>query len=134
MSQAAPSRLDRLRERLSQRLLVTSLTNIRYLTGFESSNAALLVDPRGPVTLFTDSRYIEAAEAVAGVEAVLTTRSLTLDLASRLRGKLAFEADHLPFAQVDRLGSGGLELVPSNGAVEARPAADVRRELERLIA
>ena len=92
MSRAAPSRLDRLRERLSQRLLVTSLTNIRYLTGFETSNAALLVDPRGPVTLFTDSRYIEAAEAVAGVEAVLTTRSLTLDLASRLRGSTSSAA------------------------------------------
>ena len=35
-------------------------SNIRYLTGFESSNAALLVDPEGPAKLFTDFRYIEA--------------------------------------------------------------------------
>ena len=91
MTSAAASRLDRLRAGLGERLLVTGLANIAYLTGFETSNGALLVEPRGTVKLFTDSRYIEEAEAVAGVEAVLTTRSLTLDLATRLHGKLAFE-------------------------------------------
>ena len=39
------SRLDRLREGLDAPLLVTNLTNVFYLTGFESSNAALVVDP-----------------------------------------------------------------------------------------
>src|SRR5439155_19958723 len=75
------SRLDTLRERLTERLLVTDLTNVFYLTGFDSSNAALLVDPDGGAQLFTDFRYFEAAEQVAGVEAVLTKRALARDLA-----------------------------------------------------
>ena len=79
------TRLERLQGVLRQRLLVTSLVNIRYLTGFDSSNAALLVDPKGPVKLFTDFRYIEAAGEVTGVEAVLAKRSLMLDLAKRLK-------------------------------------------------
>jgi Xaa-Pro aminopeptidase len=129
---AAPSRLDRLRERLTGRLLVTDLANILYLTGFESSNAALLVEPRGTVKLFTDSRYIEDAEAVTGVEAVLTGRSLLLDLARRLRGKLAFEADQLPFAQSEELASGGLELVATSGVVAALRAVKDEDEIGRI--
>jgi Xaa-Pro aminopeptidase len=113
------TRLDRLRATLTQRLLVTNLTNIRYLTGFDSSNAGLLVDPQGPATLYTDFRYIEAAEATAGVEAVMTKRSLMLDLVGSLKGSLAFEADILPFSQAESLASGGLELVPLSGTVEA---------------
>ena len=63
------TRLERLRERLDERLLVTSLVNIRYLTGFDASNAALLVEPEGKTSLFTDFRYFEAAQSVPGVEA-----------------------------------------------------------------
>ena len=37
--------------------LVTRLVNIRYLTGFTGSNAALLVGDRGAV-LCTDGRYL----------------------------------------------------------------------------
>src|SRR5579872_6958973 len=99
------TRLEMLRASLEQRLLVTNLTNIRYLTGFDSSNAALLVDPQAPAMLYTDFRYIEAAEAVEGVEKVLTRRSLMADLAHRLKGTLAFEADMLPYAHAETLGS-----------------------------
>jgi Xaa-Pro aminopeptidase len=114
----ASRRLDRLRASLKQRLLVTNLVNIQYLTGFDSSNAALLVDPKGPVKLYTDGRYIEAAQSVPGVEAELGKRALVHDLAKRLRGKIAFEADVLPFQYAEVLGSGGIELVPVSGVVE----------------
>ena len=43
------SRLERLAERLELRLLVSEPVNVLYLTGLASSNAALLVDPDGPV-------------------------------------------------------------------------------------
>jgi len=112
------SRLERLRATLDGRLLVTNLTNIRYLTGFESSNAALLVDPGGPTRLYTDFRYIEVAEQVPGVQAQQTKRALLADLAGRLSGKLGFEADVLPYAQVEVLRGGGLDLQPASGAVE----------------
>ncbi len=126
------TRLDRLRERLDQRLLVTSLVNIRYLTGFETSNAALLVDPKGRVQLFTDFRYIETAEEVPEVEAVLTKRSLMADLSGRLRGKIAFEADVLPYSQVEALRSGRLEPVPVTGIVEALRAVKEEDEVGRI--
>ena len=44
-------RLARLQERLEQPLLVTNPVNVVYLVGFESSNAALVVE-RDRVRLF----------------------------------------------------------------------------------
>ena len=62
-------RLERLRERLCEldvaALLVSDTTNVRYLTGFASSNAWLLVDAER-AWLLTDGRYIEAARAKLG--------------------------------------------------------------------
>jgi Xaa-Pro aminopeptidase len=97
---------------------VTNLTNIRYLTGFDSSNAALLVDPGGGARLFTDFRYAEAARAIDGVEVEMTKRALLADVGARLTGRLAFEADALPYAQYEVLRAVGLELVPRRGVVE----------------
>jgi Xaa-Pro aminopeptidase len=126
------TRLDTLRASLDERLLVTSLVNIRYLTGFDSSNAGLLVDPHGPTKLYTDFRYIELAESVPHVEAVLTKRSLMVDLARRLKGKLAFEADVLPYSQVQVLGARGLDLHPATGKVEALRALKDEDEIKRI--
>src|SRR5579871_5150949 len=91
-----PSNLDRLGELLDAPLLVTNLTNVYYLTGFDSSNAALLVRPGGEATLYTDFRYIETAREVPGVEAQLAKRTLMEDIGERLTGRLQFEADVLP--------------------------------------
>ena len=55
------NRIERLAAGLDDPLLVTGLVNVRYLTGLESSNAALLVDPAGDATLYTDFRYADAA-------------------------------------------------------------------------
>ena len=60
------TRIAHLRERLEEPLLVTNLVNIRYLCGFDSSNAALLVEQER-VRLFTDFRYIHSAHEVEGV-------------------------------------------------------------------
>ena len=43
-------------------LLVTTLVNVRYLTGFTGSNGALLVLPDAAV-FFTDGRYRDQAAA-----------------------------------------------------------------------
>jgi len=45
------NRIERLASRLEEPLLVTGLVNVRYLTGLQSSNAAVLVDPAGAATL-----------------------------------------------------------------------------------
>jgi Xaa-Pro aminopeptidase len=126
------TRLEHLCSRLEGRLLVTDLVNIAYLTGFESSNAALLVDPDGRAQLFTDFRYIEDAGAVPGVVAELTKRALVTDLGERLEGRIAFEADALPYSQVEALRSGGLELVPTSGVVEALRAVKDEDEVGKI--
>ena len=124
-------RVDRLRALLEEPLLVTTGANVRYLSGFESTNAALLVEP-GRVALYTDFRYAEAARAVEGAELVETRRSLFVHLAELLSGTIAFEPDGLSFAQYQTLAAGGLELVPRPGAVEALRAVKDREELAAI--
>jgi Xaa-Pro aminopeptidase len=111
------SRLDRLREGLEAPLLVSSGTNVRYLTGLASSNAYLLVAPER-VRLLTDFRYFERASAIDGVEAVQVARDVIGELPSLLSGRLGFEAADLSYADWARLRDGGLELEPTHGAVE----------------
>jgi Xaa-Pro aminopeptidase len=124
-------RVARLVSSLDEPLLVTNPVNVRYLTGFESSNAALLVEPER-TRLFTDFRYIETARAVAGVEAVETRRSLIGWLAENLSGRVGFEADVLPYALAERLGGGGLDLVPRSGLVERLRAVKDTGELASI--
>ena len=123
-------RIARLRERLEEPLLVTNLVNIRYLCGFDSSNAALLVES-DRVRLFTDFRYIGSARDVQGVEAVETRRALVAHLAEQLSGRVAFETV-LPYAQYEVLAAGGLDLVPRNGIVEKLRAVKDEDELVLL--
>jgi Xaa-Pro aminopeptidase len=123
------SRIERLRGLLEEPLLVTNLVNVLYLTGFDSSNAALLVEPDG-ARLFTDFRYIESARAVDGVEAVQSKRSLIGWLAENLTGRVGFEANVLPYSFAEQLRAGGLDLVPRTGLVEQLRAVKDEGELE----
>jgi Xaa-Pro aminopeptidase len=111
-------RIERLRAALEEPLLVSNGVNVRYLVGFESSNAALLVEP-ARLRLFSDFRYAEAGRAVEGVEFVETKRSLFADLVERLSGRVGFEADDLTYARYATLAAGEAELVPRYGLVEA---------------
>jgi Xaa-Pro aminopeptidase len=126
------ARLDALRAKLDERLLVTSLVNIAYLTGFECSNGALLVEHGRQARLYTDFRYILDAQQVPGVKAELAKRSLLADLSERLEGRIAFEADALTYSQAETLGSKGLELVPTTGIVESLRAVKDEGEIEKI--
>jgi len=125
------SRVQRLRELLEEPLLVTNLVNVLYLTGFDSSNAALFVEP-DRVRLFTDFRYIETAQAVEKVEAVQTKRSLVGWLSENLSGRIGFEANVLPWSFAEQLREGGVELVPRKGLVEQLRAVKDEGELEAI--
>jgi Xaa-Pro aminopeptidase len=125
------TRVDRLRERLEEPLLVTNCVNVRYLVGFSSSNAALVVEP-DRVRLFSDFRYAEAGRSVEGVEFVETKRSLVAALAELLDGRIGFEADAVSYASWETLSGGGLELVPRRGLVEALRAVKDGGELEKI--
>jgi Xaa-Pro aminopeptidase len=124
-------RIQRLREKLDERLLVTEPVNVRYLSGFESTNAALLVD-EGQVHLFADFRYAETGREVPGVEFVETKRNLLADLAEQLSGRVAFEARSLAYVGYETLAAGGLELVPTRGVVEGLRAVKEPAELDAL--
>jgi Xaa-Pro aminopeptidase len=123
------SRIERLQELLEEPLLVTNLVNVLYLTGFDSSNAALLVETER-AQLFTDFRYIESARAVEGVEAVQTKRSLVGWLSENLSGRFGFESNVLPWSFAEQLRQGGIELVPRRGLVEQLRAVKDEGELE----
>jgi Xaa-Pro aminopeptidase len=126
------SRLQALAHRLDAPLLVTSLVNVRYLTGFDSSNAAVLVTPGGEATLYTDFRYIEAAHEVDGVHVTLTRRSLLGDIAGELPQRLQFEAAALPYAQWQLLNGAGLDLEPTTGVVEELRSVKDEEELQAI--
>jgi Xaa-Pro aminopeptidase len=125
------TRLERLRDALDEPLLVSSGINVRYLTGFESSNAALLVEP-DLVRLFSDFRYAEAARGVEGVEFVETKRSLFASLAELLEGRVGFEADDVAYGSWETLNADGLELVPRRGLVEALRAVKDQGEIDAI--
>ncbi|MCW2975839.1 MAG: hypothetical protein JWM06_1120 [Actinomycetia bacterium] len=122
-------RVDRLRSLIEEPLLVTNPKNVVYLAGFESSNAALLVDQER-VRLFTDFRYIEAARAVEGVEVVQTKRGVISALAEQLSGSIGFEATNVVYSDFQTLEGGGLDLVPHGGLVESLRAIKEESELE----
>jgi len=125
------SRIDALRRSIEEPLLVSNGVNVRYLTGFDSSNAALLVEP-DRVRLFSDFRYAQAGRAVDGVEFVETRRSLVASLAELLEGRIGFEADALSYGSWETLAAGGLELVPRRGLVEALRAVKDETELDAI--
>ena len=110
---------------------MSSGVNVRYLVGFESSNAALLIEP-DRLRLFSDFRYAEAGRAVEGVEFTETKRSLFADLAERLSGRIGFEADDVTYSGYATLAAGGLELVPRYGIVEALRLVKDEREQEAI--
>ena len=126
------ARLDRLRAELTEPLLLTDLVNIFWLTGFESSNAALLVAPDDEPLLFTDFRYIQSAERVPAVRVEVTKRALLVDLADRLDGRVQFEADAVPYAQYEVLARGGLELVPTRGIVASLRSVKDETEIDKI--
>ena len=111
------ARVDRLREKLEQPLLVSDPANVRYLSGFASSNAALLVD-EDRVQVFTDYRYAESARAVEGAEFVEAKRDLYQTLSERLSGRIGFEGPSLSFERYSRLHAAASEPVPTYGLVE----------------
>jgi Xaa-Pro aminopeptidase len=125
------TRVERLQASLEEPLLVSNLVNVRYLVGFESSNAALVVEPER-VRLFSDFRYAELGRSVEGVEFVETKRSLYAALAELLEGRLGFEADALTYGNWETLSAGELELVPRRGLVEALRAIKDEGEREAV--
>ncbi|WP_433509920.1 M24 family metallopeptidase [Nonomuraea sp. CA-143628] len=119
-----PERRARVAEMLPARevdaILVTSGVNVRYLTGLESSNAAVLVKADGSALLVTDNRYIEKTRGldVAAVEAS--------DVAARLAAPgIGIEAASMSVATFNRLSS-----LLESGPVPLEPLVEVLRAVK----
>jgi Xaa-Pro aminopeptidase len=127
------TRVEALARRLDDPLLVTDPLNVRYLVGLESSNTALVVEPDGAVSLYTDFRYAQAAHAVEGVEVVITKRDIIGALVEPLaRRRVGIEARHLTVARSQELAAGGADLVPTAGVVEALRAVKDAGEIAAI--
>lgn len=125
-------------------LLVTSLTNIRYLTGFTGSAGMLFVLP-DDTALITDGRYeIQASEQIeaAAVSARVVVagaakqKEAAQEIAEGLR-TLGLEAAHVSWAReraFDQHWFPGIELVATTGLVEGlrriKDAGEVARIAE----
>ncbi len=124
-------RIERLRAKLEEPLLVTNPKNVEYLVGFKSSNAAVLVEPER-VRLFADFRYATAAREVPEVEFVETERALLKGIAERVSGGIGFEPSFVTYSGYEELRDGGLELVPRPGVVETLRAVKDPEELDAI--
>ena len=124
-------RVERLRRKLEEPLLVSDPANIRYLSGLVSSNAALLVDP-DRVQLFTDYRYAESARAIEGVEFVEAKRDLYQTLSELLSGRIGFEGTSLTYERYARLHAGGVDAVARYGLVEELRVVKDEDELDAI--
>jgi Xaa-Pro aminopeptidase len=124
-----------LAERELDRMLVTDLTNVRYLTGFTGTNGACICGP-GVRLFLTDFRYTERAAAeVEGWEPVTIANDWLGGIAERLEGKVGFEDDHASVRLLEKLKEklgDGVEMVAAGGTVEKLRRVKDEGELEKI--
>ena len=104
-------RQDKLKNILSQNnldgILITNLTNIRYICGFTGSAGTCLVTPSGEYFI-TDGRYIEQSkDQVKGFERYIDMdTNLSIIQKNNLLGnglKIGFEGDHVNYTLYDSI-------------------------------
>ena len=105
-------------------LLVTDLVNVRYLSGFTGSNAALAVAPDQSF-LITDGRYRDQAQMECPDVTIVIDRALAKVGCDQMLALgvhyVAVEADHMSVAEYRQLDQSLLEveLLATSGIVEA---------------
>jgi Xaa-Pro aminopeptidase len=140
------ARLPKLRASMAEAdydaLLVTNLTNVRYLTGFTGSAAVLLVK-NDEMVLATDGRYkFQSAEQLgaAGVEARIEIGNLVEQkqkVAAAANGvtRIGLEAGDVTWARQRSFAADWFptaELVATDGVIEALRRIKDEGELDRM--
>ena len=105
-------RRDRLASRLPElrcdAFFTSALPNVRYLSGFTGSNAALLVAV-GKATLFTDPRYQVQATRESDCEVKIATRPVLSDVCKVLTRRkyktIGIERNRISFEEYEQLKS-----------------------------
>lgn len=103
--------------------LTSALPNVRYLSGFTGSNAALVLTPERAI-LFTDPRYQTQASQQSDCEIKIVKGPLLVELAKWLKRmrirSLSFERNRISFEDHQQLRAvtAGVTLRPVGGIVE----------------
>jgi Xaa-Pro aminopeptidase len=122
-------------ERELERMLVTDLVNVRYLTGFTGTNGACICGP-GVRLFLTDFRYTERASTeVEGWETVTVAGDWLGGIAERLQGRFGFEDDQMAVRVLEKLKGklpDGAEPVAAGGSVERLRRAKDTEELAAI--
>ena len=138
-----PGRCQRVRERFDQAeaLLISDLTNIRWLTGFTGSSGSVVLTPQ-EVVVVTDGRYGDQANAQlaqAGVDGRvvvgLSGQAMLDALADEVApySSLGFEAARVTYEQFQRFqGLFKARLVPVGGVVEVARRHKDAGEIARM--
>lgn len=130
-----------LHERGCDAALITRLVNVRYLTGFTGSHAALLVLPDGGYALATDGRYeLQAAEEAPDADLIVDRKAAAAVVehgTKRGASSIAFEAHDVTVEAHGQLvqtaaDAGGAELVAAGHLVEDGRTVKDETELELL--
>ena len=135
-------RIDAVKKEISacklDAFLVTSGTNVTYLTGFRGHDSILLIT-RTRSFFVTDSRYLEEAEdTVCGFDIRLVTVSTyqTLKDISRkmVLKKIGFESMDMPYGAVERLKDAmpDIDFVPMKDLVESLRAVKDASEIQLI--
>lgn len=122
-------------------MLVSDLTNIRWLTGFTGSNGWLVLD-QGGLTLITDGRYgvqaeqqLAAAGAVADIRVGATGADTLAHIAAACarHARIGFESMHVSVHQHGLYAAAIQgELVPRIGVVEAERRSKDEAEVNAI--
>lgn len=118
-------------------LLVTELTNVKYMCGFTGTNGACLVGP-GTRIFLTDFRYTErAAEEVEGWDIQIVSGDWLGGLAERFTGRVGIEDDHMTVRTAHKLREAApdiTEMIDAGGKVEALRRVKDESEIDRIAA
>lgn len=137
------ARAARVQARLKgvEALLVSDLTNIRWLTGFTGSNGWVVLTDDG-LTLITDGRYGVQAEqqlAAAGVDAEVRVGATGADTLAHIaaacagHARVGFESVHVSVHQHGMYAAAiSNELVPLVGVVEAERRTKDQAEVNAM--
>jgi Xaa-Pro aminopeptidase len=113
-------------------LYVTRPENVRYLSGFpHPEDAQVLLSLEGAF-LLTDPRYPEAGRE-SKIPVKVLKREEKEALFKELKGRVGFEAEHLPYAALERLRElSPAEWVPTKGVVERLRLKKTPEEVQRI--
>jgi len=136
------ARLSRLREKMraadADGLVVTSPSNVFYLSGFRGSSGALLITEERAL-LFSDFRYrLQAKEQAPETEFMEVPRRLLAHLGevaveAGVR-RLGYDPDHLTCTLKEQLAEGaqGAELIGAAGLIEELRAVKSTEEMDLI--